>query len=443
MKKEDITEIIEYPKWNLESKNIDILYYEINTNEITYVNRYYPLNGLNQDDLFYVSVLNLLLGKLDTNKYSSSEIDVITQEKLGTLNFETAFVEKNKNIDDIEFLLCIKSAALNQNAEYLAWFVDEIIHNTKFENTKIIETILNQKKIIMEQDFIANGHNCAMNYAASGILPIYWAYEFISGIEFYKKLKDTLKNFDKNKNILINKLKDVANTIFSNYPTISYAGENIINKINFDNSKNCKGKLQINYKCNNNKTAILIPSNVNYCACVNDIRLENLSFNGCDIAASKIIGLDYLWNEVRVKNGAYGAGMIVSINGLMRYYSYRDPKILETFNNYNTSANWLKDLSIDSAKLDNYIISTIAKYSAPIPTRNIIAIQDKYYFSKIDPGIRKTISQEILKTTIEDIKLSADKFSTLTNKANLCVFGGPDIKQLEKQGFKIIDLFND
>ena len=45
---------------------------------------------------------------------------------------------------------------------------------------------------------------------------------------------------------------------------------------------------------------------------------------------SALCSYDYLWNEVRVKGGAYGTGLGVNRNGNLVCNSYRDPDPLES-----------------------------------------------------------------------------------------------------------------
>ena len=50
----------------------------------------------------------------------------------------------------------------------------------------------------------------------------------------------------------------------------------------------------------------------------------------------------YLHREIREKNGAYGGGATYSAtNGIFSFFSYRDPKTLETLKTYQDSIEWV------------------------------------------------------------------------------------------------------
>ncbi len=52
-----------------------------------------------------------------------------------------------------------------------------------------------------------------------------------------------------------------------------------------------------------------------------------------------LLSAKYLHQEIREKGGAYGGGAVAG-GGTFTYYSYRDPKNLETFSVYRNAAEW-------------------------------------------------------------------------------------------------------
>ena len=60
--------------------------------------------------------------------------------------------------------------------------------------------------------------------------------------------------------------------------------------------------------------------------------------NADDFAALMVLGdlmtFNYLLPSIREKGGAYGAGCKVNESGTFNFYSYRDPKIESTYENF-------------------------------------------------------------------------------------------------------------
>ena len=74
----------------------------------------------------------------------------------------------------------------------------------------------------------------------------------------------------------------------------------------------------------------------------------------------------YLHSAIREKGGAYGAGaMQDSKNQVFKFFSYRDPKCTETFNEFRNSREWsLKGISQN--QLDEGILGVISSIDKPL-----------------------------------------------------------------------------
>ena len=55
---------------------------------------------------------------------------------------------------------------------------------------------------------------------------------------------------------------------------------------------------------------------------------------GVGLVLSELLSFNFLLPAVREKGGAYGAGCKVNESGVVDFYSFRDPNISHTFNNF-------------------------------------------------------------------------------------------------------------
>jgi len=55
---------------------------------------------------------------------------------------------------------------------------------------------------------------------------------------------------------------------------------------------------------------------------------------GVGLVMSELLTFNYLMPSIREKGGAYGAGCKVDESGLINFYSYRDPNLEGTYNNF-------------------------------------------------------------------------------------------------------------
>lgn len=180
------------------------------TRGIVYAYRYYGLERLTFEELPYAKLLAIVLGKLATSKHTATEIDTLTQAKLGNLAFYTEVHERDDDRSALSPKLTVSCSALAENAEWAAALPSEIIEETLYDDFGKIRDILVQKRVSMEQNFANAGHTAAMAHVASYYLPAAVVREQIDGVGFYRFLKRTLATFDNEKETLATKLAEVA-----------------------------------------------------------------------------------------------------------------------------------------------------------------------------------------------------------------------------------------
>lgn len=83
--------------------------------------------------------------------------------------------------------------------------------------------------------------------------------------------------------------------------------------------------------------------------------------------ASRLLSLDYMWEQIRVKGGAYGGG--VGYNGIdsaWYYYSYRDPWVKKTLDNFAGLRAYVTGVEWSQTDIDRAIIGTAKNGEKPI-----------------------------------------------------------------------------
>ena len=108
-----------------------------------------------------------------------------------------------------------------------------------------------------------------------------------------------------------------------------------------------------------------ITGEVNYCAEVFRLSDVGASYSPrMDVVTSDLCSR-YLWDEVRAKGGAYGAGTRATRYGLLVYSSYRDPRVKDTYEAYHNAATWIRANLPEQGELDGLIVSSLSGYYAP------------------------------------------------------------------------------
>jgi len=443
----DIGEAPAEPAYALQGDTpLTCMRHAVSTRGIVYVYRYFGLEGVTFQELPYVAILSQVLGKLDTARHTAVEIDTLTQGKLGTLTFFTDLFEHRDDPSVVIPKFVVGSSALSDNVNWLASLPLEIMLETDFSDTGKILDILKQRKISMERTFANSGHSCASTRVKSYFSRAGVMREQLGNVELYKFLCDLIDHFDERKEQLVEQLSGLSRRIFCDDRCIvSFAGSDA----DFERFWECKpesgfvsdgaNRLVVPDPQVKNE-AFVVPSDVCYAALGWDRRLLNSPRTGVWAVVSRALSYDYLWNEVRVKGGAYGVGFQTLRSGSARFYSYRDPHLDETLERFGQSSEWLAQFNPSSEDLEGFVVASVAKIDAPVKPRELVRRQMSHYFTECEPEERAEQRSQVIATTAQDMRSLAPVLADVVAKQAICVFGNREILENAQVDLNIVSL---
>ncbi|CAK7013613.1 MAG: hypothetical protein PEGG_00540 [Paraeggerthella hongkongensis] len=417
---------------------------------IAYAYRYFDLKGVRFEDLPYVTVLSMVLGKLDTANRTASQLDTLTNGKLGNLSFFSEIYEDEHDPRAIRPMFVASASSLSENVEHLAALPREILLTTDFSDTGKIKDVLQQRRIAMEQGFASAGHASAMARLASYYLPAGVVREQLGGVEFYRFLKDLLASYDERAHDLSQRLGDLAARLFvDDGCLVSFTGDEDDYRRFWDCGAalgRARGaqeeRLQVPDPVVRNE-AFIVPTDVCYAALGFDRRSFGASYTGAWQVAAKALSFDYLWNEVRVKGGAYGAGFQTARTGNLRFYSYRDPHLDETLERFAGASAWLAAFKPTDDEMEGYVVSTVAGFDTPLKTRQLVRRQDGDWIAGRTPQARRETRDQMISTDARAVRELAGTVAHAAEAGVFCAFGNKDLLEGSSAGFQVIDLLNE
>ena len=447
LKRADIGDAPIEPAYGIdEQAPLSCLRHSVPTRGIAYAYQYFNMDGLSFDDLPYVSVLALVLGKLGTAKHTAAELDTLVQGKLGNLAFFTSVFEEGTEIDAIHPMFTASASALSENVDWLASLPREVMLETDFSDAARILDLLKQQKIAMEQGFTNSGHSCAVTRMRSYCTKSGVVREKLANVEFYRFLCALIEQFDERAEALAAKLTDVAGKLFSDDGClVSFAGTDA----DYDafwahlpkggSARGESGSLVIP-EPKVAREAFVVPSDVCFAALGWDRRLLGDAHTGSWAVACRALTYDYLWNEVRVKGGAYGVGFKELLKGDIRFHSYRDPHLDETIERFEKASAWLAAFDPSHEDMEGYVVASVASFDAPIKPRALIRRQAGDYFTNRTPESRVENRRQVVETSVETVRGLADAVQRAVEPHAMCVFGNREILEGSKAGFEVITL---
>ena len=134
----------------------------------------------------------------------------------------------------------------------------------------------------------------------------------------------------------------------------------------------------------------------------------------------------WLWQEVRVKGGAYGTGFSVNPNSSLAAYSFRDPDPQNALKAFRTAAECLRGLD-ENTDLEQLIIGTISGFDPLLSYPARMRSGDSAYFRRVTYENSCAAREKILNTTLADLHGFADVLEQAMNTAASCIVGAADL----------------
>ena len=431
---------------------IPCLRHGIPTNRLAYAMQYFDLSCVSFEDLPYVTLLCRLLKQLPTREHSAEELDNLLAGKLGFLSFTTE-VMTQPDVDGVRPYLLVSAGALSEKIDALASLPREVWSSTLLLDADAdrVRDVLTQIRIGLEQGFINNGHSAALGRAMSYSSPSAVVREQLSGVDFYLFLRDVLEHFDERLDGLRAKLAELAGRIFvADGCTASFTGSDE----DFDAYWDAAGDLGLGVgngadagrdalvvpaPCDRHE-AFVIPSDICFAARACDPRRLGIDVTGAWAVAANALSYDYLWNEIRVKGGAYGCGFRAAGERQTAFYTYRDPAIDPSIERVERAGAWLGSFEPDEAAFEGFIVSCVSGMDAPVKPYALTKRRNTTYLAGLDPHTREERRAQMLAATPAELRALGADVTRIAAESPTCVFGGREVIAKSNADFTVVDL---
>ncbi|MBY4797241.1 insulinase family protein [Collinsella sp. AGMB00827] len=431
-----------------ETSPLPCLMHDIPTHRLAYMKAYFDLSHLSFTELAYAVVLARLMKQLGTAERSAADLDTLITSELGFLSFSTTVLRQG-DWRLARPILQVSAGALSEKLEALAEIPHEVWARTVFSDEGRIRDVLTQMKISMEQSFINAGHQAALLRAMSYVSPAAVATDQMEGVGFYRFLRELIEHFDERKAELIERLVDLQQRIFTSTDLVmSFTGSDedyqrfwrVAGNLGLAPRTAAAKELMVPLPEPRHE-AFIIPSDVCFAARATDPRALHIATDGTWQVASQALTFDYLWNEIRVKGGAYGCGFKTSVDRRIACYTYRDPAIDPSQERIDRAATWLSSFEPAPEEFEGLIVSCVAALDAPVKPYGLAARQDIEFLERRSASWRAEVRDQVLATTPERVRELAGDLDRALAAAPLCVFGGKEIIEASNLDLVPVDLF--
>ena len=454
LKREDISREIE-PIINEEMTlaGVPVIFHEIETNGIGYVDVLFDMSLVEEQDLPYVGILQSVLGIIDTKRYDYGTLFNEINVNTGGISTSLELYNDVTNIREKAFKATfeIKGKALYGKLPVAFDMMREILMESKLNDGKRIREILAMLKSRLLMKFQSSGHVTAVLRAQSYASPAAKLKDMTNGIAFYETVSYIEEHFEEEKEKLSEKLIDLSKKLFcGDNMMLSYTAaregleglEEMVEKLkNSLHTRTAEEDKRCVIHCEKKNEGFKTASKVQYVAKAGNFIDQGVAYTGALQILKVIMSYDYLWQNIRVKGGAYGCMSNFNRIGEGYFVSYRDPNLKRTLDVYDGVVDYLKNFTVSERDMTKYIIGTMSGIDQPMTPASKGERSMNLYMNKVSAEMIREERNQILDAEQDDIRALYKVAEAVLQADQMCVIGGEDKIEEEKELFKTLTSF--
>ena len=415
---------------------VTVLRHRIPSKGINYLSLYFKLTDCTKEELTALAMLPELVTNLPTDQYTAIQLQQEIKTHIGSLRFRVGVTAKEGERDSCTPYLAAHASVLEDNWDKAVELLCEILLHTHYNEPDRIREIVMQSNEMGKQMGIMAGHALGLAAVQSHYTAQSAVYEAQTGYTRIQWLHDMAKNFDTKIDGLTALLERVRdNSLCRARLTASITTVKDVDLSGLLNALPEGEVVAENAAYTGDlpkRMGIRIPAQAAFAELGYHLSCAGVAPDGSMQIADNILGLSYLWNEIRVQGGAYGAGMRLSHNGSMVCYTYRDPSPARSLKVYAGSADFLKAYCEGDEDLDKFIISAVAGTEPLRAPGDRGMSADERWFAGITDESRKEHRRQMLETTREKLLGWCDVLNTMSAEGAVCVVAHDEVlKQCE------------
>ena len=410
----------------------------------TYLYLYYDLGGMAPEDMSCLHLLTDVMDELDTEKHTARELNTLRNTWLGSSGAWMDCWTGQQEGRPCHAKLIVGMSMLERSLEKAVELGSEWLYEAKFSGPQAeaaMERVASQQKLLMEQNFLREGHAFAAMRAAAHFSVESALSERCNGVSYYHYLCELLEKADWT--ALGKRMEELWKSVLKkNALTVSLHGSDaaldtlkkLLPGSAFAAEKRGEAK-----PCTEELTApvneaFIIDGGVNYDVLVwpMERRLERK-------VLARVMSYEYLWHNIREVGGAYGTGMVTQNDGTEYLYTYRDPHLKESYETFAKGPAELAGRDYTEKDMNEFIVGAAAKLDTPRKPREEAASTDCKYFCGITDEMTAAERKSLCSVDAAALKAEAADLSARMEKGVRVVFGSKEAVEAAKELFDRVE----
>lgn len=438
-----------------------LLTHDLPTNGILYLDLGFDLRPLltaSTDEAAELLPFIGLMGRILLEMGTAGQDYVALTQRIGKSTggiWSSALISPIRQSQDSALYFFLRGKSTLAKSGELLDILSDVLLTAKLDDRERFKQIVLEEKAQAEAGLIPGGHRVVNSRLRARFHQADWVSEQVGGLEnlfFLRQLAEdietdwdsVLAKLEKTRKLLINRAGMVVNvtTDSASFSGIQSQLAALIEALPVSQSLSTatSGDSTNWPRAKNDKNeGLTIPAQVNYVGKGANLYALGYQLNGSINVINRYLSTTWLWDKIRVQGGAYGGfSQFDSASGTFTFLSYRDPNILLTLENYDSTAQFLRGLELDEAELTKSIIGAIGDLdSYLLPDAKGWASMARHLTHYTDEE-RQKIRDEVLGTTAADFKRFAEVLEQVAQNGKVVVLGAAQAIEKankEREGF--------
>eukprot|EP01034_Spumella_vulgaris_P030846 gene30846-38127_t len=405
-------------------KETRLFTHDIETSGILYADLALDYSRVDLDDVPLLPLFARMLTESGTVQYDETALSRRIGTHTGGIsvgyhNDLRSSPGKVSNPDEVLLFLLLRGKAVSDKVPILFDLFGDILLNARLDNQKRAIEILKESKSHKESALLSSGHSFGATRIASRHSFLGHLAEVTGGLTSVRQAEALVEAAEKDWSSVQSRLERMRQTIVQSSGTvINLTGaKELLTASDKSVDQFLKSfpvanvhrptTLTEQWKASPRHSplqdeAFVIPSQVNYVCLGGSLLAPGETVKGSSSVVTRHLGNGFLWDQVRVVGGAYGAFASFSeASGRFSYLSYRDPAVLSTINVFDKAPAALAE-PISDADLLQSVIGAIGDLDSPLsPDQKGFAAMAQLLSNEKQED-RQLWRDEVLATTQQD-----------------------------------------
>ncbi|MGB0942488.1 MAG: insulinase family protein [Marinomonas sp.] len=431
------------------SSDIPVTFYPQGTNGLVYEQLVIDLPELTEKERDLLPLFSYALAELGSGEQNYLAVQEAQAQVCGGIGASNSIRPLLDDKQQVGAYFVLSSKALVNKFSDMSDILKQTFLAPRFDELPRLRELVAQRRARREQSITGQGHSFAMMAASSGASGFNMQQESwggMTGIRALKALDDSL-NDEANVQAMMDVFAAIHAKLLASSKQLLLVAEAQHESTLLESLKAnwqgvdagaCEQGFSIPAVDENQKVAWLTASQVNFCA----KSFATVSGIHPHIAPLTVLGgflrNGFLHRVIREQGGAYGGGASFDpTSGAFKFYSYRDPRLVETLDDFDASIEWLLNEEHSDLALEEAILGVIGSMDKPGSPAG--EAQGDYFLAlhKRTKEQREAFRSDILNVSIAQLKEVAKTYLIKENES-VAVISSPNNKDvLQELNFDI------